>query len=370
MFCVECGREVGSDDELIGGLCVQCFLERTPIVRLPPIVDLVRCPRCGAVKVRGGWRSAPQAQTRRGGRRADARDEAPDADAGLDSAVSAAVEGALEAIEGASVRSVALRVLQEDRLAFVVDVEAEAEVGAQRVRLELSTRVRLRPEACDVCSRRAGNYFEAIVQFRGARSRGATDRDLATARKVAEEEAERLEGASREAHLVKVEEPRGGLDFYMSTQSAGSQVARALAARFGASVSSSTSQGGRKDGRDLVRTTHIVRMPDLRSGDYVLFEGDLVRVLSATDKDALVTPAPGGGRRRTLSHDDRGALVLVGTEEDVEDAVVVSVSPGEVQVLDPATMRTVELSLPKGFDLKGRDTVGVLRREGRLLLAR
>ena len=366
MFCIECGREVERDDELIGGLCVQCFLEHNPIVRLPPVVDLVRCPRCGAIKVRGGWRAPAQPQTGRTGRGASAKD----VDEDVRSAVSSAVEGSLEAIEGARVTSVAIRVLQEDRLAFVADVQAMVEVGAQEVPLELTTKVRLRPEACDVCSRRAGNYFEAIVQFRGARSRGATDRDLATARKIAEDEAARLEEASREAHLVKVEEPRGGLDFYLSTQSAGSQVARALAARFGASVSISTSQGGRKDGRDLVRTTHIVRMPDLRSGDYVLFEGELVRVLSATDRDALVTPAPAGGRRRTLSHGDRDALVLVGTEEDVEDAVVVSASAGEVQVLDPSTMRTVEFVLPKGFGLGGRETVGVLRHDDRLLLAR
>ena len=366
MFCIECGREVDRDDELIGGVCVQCFLEHNPIVRLPPVLDLVRCPRCGAVKVRGGWRPAPRPTAGRRGRGGAEMDEDED----VRGAVSSAVEGALEAIEGARVNSVALRVLQEDRAAFVVDVQAMVQVGAQEVPQELATRVRLRPEACDVCSRRAGNYFEAIVQFRGARSRGATDRDLATARKVAEDEAARLEAASREAHIVKVEEPRGGLDFYLSTQSAGSQVARALAARFGASVSMSTSQGGRKDGRDLVRTTHIVRMPDRRSGDYVLFEGELVRVLSATDRDALVTPAPGGGRRRTVSHGDRDALVLVGTEEDVEDAVIVSRSAGEVQVLDPSTMRTVELVLPKGFDLGGRETVGVLRHEGRLLLAR
>lgn len=366
MFCIECGREVERDDELIGGVCVPCFLEHNPIVRLPPVVDLVRCPRCGAVKVRGGWRSAPKAGEGRKGRPDEGRDDGEQ----LRSAVSAAVEGAIEAIEEARVSSVALRVLQEDRLTFIVDVQAELEVGAQRARQELSTKVRLHLEACDVCSRRAGNYFEAIVQFRGARSRPATDRDLETARRVATEEATRLEEASREAHMVKVEEPRGGLDFYLSTQSAGSQIARALAARFGASLSSSTSQGGRKDGRDLVRTTLIVRMPDLRSGDYVLFEGDLMRVLSATDKDALVTSAPGGGRRRTLSHADRTALVRVGTEDDLEDAVVVSASAGEVLVLDPATLRTLELVLPKGFDLTGRETVGVLRHDGRVLLAR
>ena len=54
----------------------------------------------------------------------------------------------------------------------------------------------------------------------------------------------------------------------------------------------------------------------------------------------------------------------------VVEAVVVSSSPGEVQLLDPQTMRTVDLRTPPGFKLEGRETLGVLKREGRLMIAR
>jgi nonsense-mediated mRNA decay protein 3 len=215
-----------------------------------------------------------------------------------------------------------------------------------------------------------GSYYEAIVQFRGAKSRSATEADLAEARGLAEGEGARLEAASREAHISKVEELKGGLDFYVSTQSAGAQLARVLASRFGAAISTTTTLAGRKEGRDLLRTTHLVRMPDIRPGDYVLFDGELHRVQSSTDKDALLAPVPGEGRRRTVSRSDREGLVLVGVESDVVEAVVVSSSPGEVQLLDPKTMRTVEIRTPPGFTFEGRETLGVLRREGRLMIAR
>jgi nonsense-mediated mRNA decay protein 3 len=365
MFCVECGRECVGEEALVGGLCLQCFLERNPLVRLPEVIDLVRCPHCGAVKAKGGWRDAPGPSR---GRRA--RDEAPSEEEAISSAVSAAVEDALEVIEDAELISLASKADQVDRRAFHADVQAEVRICGQTIVQEASTHVRLRPEACTVCSRRKGSYYEAIVQIRGARTRPATEAELESARTLVEEETARMEAASRETHLVKVEEERGGLDFYISTQSAGSLVARALAARFGGSIATSTSKGGRMDGRDLVRTTHKVRMRDLRQGDYVLVEGALHRVASATDKDATLVPAAGRGKRRTVTRSEREGLVLAGTEADVREAVVVSSTERELQLLDPDTLKTVELMAPTGFSLDGRESVGVLRHEGSLLLAR
>jgi len=387
MFCVECGREVGDGGAIVGGLCLECFLERNPLLKVPEVIDLVRCPHCGAMKARGGWRepegpvSGPKGH-RKGRSRKARRDAAAgaaaaavDDDGAADGesmrlAVTGAVEESLELIEGATLRSLAFNVVQEDRRSFIVGIKAELAMCGETVTQDLETHVRLRPESCPVCSRRMGSYYEAIVQFRGARSRPATEADLAEARGLAEGEGARLEAASREAHIVKVEELRGGLDFYVSTQSAGAQLARVLASRFGAAISSTTTLAGRKEGRDLLRTTHLVRMPDIRPGDYVLFDGALHRVQSSTDKDALLAPVPGEGRRRTVSRSEREGLVLVGVESDVVEAVVVSSSPGEVQLLDPETMRTVELRTPPGFKLEGRETLGVLRREGRLMIAR
>jgi nonsense-mediated mRNA decay protein 3 len=386
MFCVECGREVGDEVALVGGLCLECFLERNPLLKVPEVVDLVRCPHCGAMKAKGGWREpadpagGPKGH-RKGRSRKARRDAAAGAAAAVDDdgaaeaeamrlAVTGAVEDAMELIEGASLQSLAFDVVQEDRRSFIVRVKAELSMCGESVTQDLDTHVRLRPEACPVCSRRMGSYYEAIVQFRGARSRSATEADLASARGLAEGEGARLEAASREAHIVKVEELKGGLDFYVSTQSAGSQLARTLASRFGASISSTTTLAGRKEGRDLLRTTHLVRMPDIRPGDYVLYDGELHRVQSSTDKEALLVPVPGEGRRRTVSRSDREGLVLVGVESDVTQAVVVSSSAGEVQLLDPESFKTVELRTPPGFSPGGRETLGVVRHEGRLMIAR
>lgn len=354
MFCVECGLEVGTDDELRGGLCIDCFLERNPPLVVPEVVDLVRCPTCGSSHRRGGW-SAPSDSDGEG-------EEVIQHDA------ADAAEEAVAVIDGAQVRSMDVAIRREARSAYSVDVVAEVALMGKVVTARGHTRVRIRGELCPTCSRRAGQYFEALIQFRGVPDRPPTDMELERARTYVVTELERMAAASRDVYLVKEEAMHGGLDFYISTQPAAAQISRGLAGLFSAKATSSSKLTGRKDGRDVVRVTHAVRLPDLRRGDLVLLRGQAHRVLSASTKDATVEPAAGEGRRRHLARDERQELVLVGDVDAPQEAVVVSQAGGELQVLDPLTMRTVDLAVPEGFDLEGRDTVMVVRWEEQLYL--
>lgn len=356
MFCVECGKEVGSDDELRGGQCVECFLERNPPLLLPHVIDVIRCPTCGAIQERGGWTDMDVERT----------DE--DVGAPMQEAAGQAAEDALEVVDGGRMMSLDLNVHQEAKTAFVVDMVAEVALMGQAVPVQTSTRVRVRGETCPVCSRRAGQYYEAVVQFRGTKDRPAAGPELERARQFMEAEVARLSETSRDIYIVKVEETRGGLDFYLSNQTAAAQLAKRLGSMFSATNSSTSSVVGRREGREVLRITHLVRLPDLRRGDYVDLRGQLLRVQSATKKEATVDVAAGKGKRRHLSRNDRAALELVADAGSVLEAVVVSTSEAEVQVLDPETLRTVDLRVPEGYDISGKETVRVVRWKAQLLL--
>jgi nonsense-mediated mRNA decay protein 3 len=352
VFCVECGREVEDDHQLRGGICVDCFLERNPVLLLPEVVDLVRCPTCGATLGRGGWSSA--------------REVAGDPDEAVQEAAADAAEAALQVVDGAMVRSLDVSVRRESGSAFFVSIDAQVELMGLVVGSQDGTRVRVRGEQCPVCSRKAGQYFEAIIQFRGTGGRPATTQELERARRHVGEGVERLKATSRDVYLVKEEEMHGGLDFYISTQPAAAQIARGLASSFGATSTSTTKLTGRREGRDVVRVTHAVRLPDLRKGDYVLHRGNLLRVVSASAKEATVDPGAGTGKRRHLSRGELRDLLLVGDADSPEEAVVVSSMGQDAQVLDPMTMRTVDLPVPEGFSMEGRETVRVVRVEDQL----
>jgi nonsense-mediated mRNA decay protein 3 len=345
---------VETDDQLRGSLCVDCFLERNPPMVVPNVVDLMRCPLCGSSHGRGGWSHPSEAEG--------------DKEEVLQSDVADAAQEAIEVVEGARVRSIDLKVRPEARSTFSVDVDAEIDLMGQTVTASGSTRVRVRGETCPICSRKAGQYYEALIQFRGTGERPATDEELDRGRRHVLEEIQRLSAASREVYLVKEGRIHGGLDFYISTQPAAAQMARSLSAKFSATATSTTKTAGRRDGKEVVRVTHLVRLPELRRGDYVLLEGQLLRVQSATAKEATVDPAAGEGKRRHLARNDRKALELVGDAASPVEAVVVSRNDAEVQVLDPETMRTVELPIPPGFELEDVETVRVVRSGDRLFL--
>ncbi len=354
-FCVECGREL-EERELRGGLCLDCYAERNPVLIAPGSVDAVRCPSCGSVR-RGGHWTPPW----------DLDGEQDEAEA-LQHAVMDAAEGALSVVEGGTVRSLDLSVLAESRSRFQVTAVAEVGLMGGVVTCEAGLTVRVRGEACPTCSKMAGSYYEAVIQFRGAKERPLTPSELQEARELVEREVARLVATSPDVGITRTEEQHGGLDFYLTSQSAGAQIARALCARFDASSTTSTSMAGRRDGRELVRVTHSVRLPELRRGDYVMLRGEPFRVASASSREAAVDPPTGEGRRRRLTREDRAALRFVGDASAPEEAVLVSSRGSEVQVLDPVTMRTVELPVPPGFDPGDRETVLVLRVEGELFL--
>jgi nonsense-mediated mRNA decay protein 3 len=353
---VECGKEVESEDELIGSLCLDCFIERNPLVSLPDQIDVVRCPACGATYGRGGW-GLP-------------RDPAVEHDidqASIEDAGRAA-EGALMVVEGGLVGSVEVQVTSESRSVLAVDVEVEVSLMGRLLPAHASTRVRIRGEMCPPCSRRAGQYYEALVQLRGTKERPATPKELDRARAFVTEEVNRLAAQSRDVALVRQEEIHGGLDFYFTSQSAASMLAKGLCGIFSASSSTSTTMAGRRDGKEVVRVTHSVRLPDLRRGDYVLLRGQMLRVVSASSKDVAVEPAAGEGRRRHLGRLDIQQIAFVGDADATEEAVLVSTSETEAQVLDPVSYTTVDVMLPEGFDPEGRETVRVVRSEDNLYI--
>lgn len=52
---MRCGKKESSDEPLIDGLCVDCFIKERPIVGIPDKITLVRCPVCGSLYMSGSW---------------------------------------------------------------------------------------------------------------------------------------------------------------------------------------------------------------------------------------------------------------------------------------------------------------------------
>lgn len=325
LFCARCGAPKAAS-ELYRGLCGTCAAERVPVLTHPPVLRGRRCPRCNSVMAGSKASARSVEEALRGGFRA-----APDLRRfGLE----------LAAEPGA------------DPWGGVLRYTLTGFLDSVPVRQEGEVPFRLKPEVCESCSRRAGRYYEGVVQVR------------ATGRPLTPGERRRVLEEADPFDVVRVDEEAGGLDLYLDSERETERLARHLADVLGGTTSASPKVAGRRDGREIYRVSRVVRLHPFEAGDVVRLPardgGALLRVGRWKGKSLLGTDLA-TGRRRTAG---AAGAVRVG---EVQRATVVSTTGTEVQILDPASMETVTLARPPFLGRVGRE-VAVVRTERGLVI--
>lgn len=343
MFCVVCGKET-PQDELRGGECPSCYLEKNVLVELRTNVDVEVCVHCHARKRGEIWVE------------------------GHGSLIPVVQDAVREAVLFAKVVEkprVSLDVQPEDERNFRVSVVAAGSAEGVPFEKELATRSRIKNATCVRCSRIQGGYYEAIVQIRASK-RPIERNEMRQLKALASRFIERIvaEG-DRNAFVLRDEEIDKGLDVYMGTTNAGRMLAKQIVNEFGAKVQEHGKTVGQKDGLDIIRLTFAVRLPEYRAGDVVILNEGPGLVSSIGPKTVQVMDLQTGKTR----HVERALVerARVVPPADARDAVVVTQTATELQLLDPWTYATVPVLRPAGLDRVGA-TVRVLRHEGELII--
>lgn len=343
MQCIRCGKQEGKSG-LIKGLCPECFVETEKPLELPEHISVLVCASCGAVLRGKVWLP-------------------PKSDEELlehTLAEHTAVRQGVEVLELTHTRG------RGDDRVFDVEVHARLAVGGGTFEREFQTRIKIKHSLCDVCSRKSGSYFEAIVQVRGYDA--PLDADHQERIRVAVEAAvARIAGKERDVFLTKAEEIHGGLDFYLSSTTAAQRIAAQLRDDLGATLMRSGKIAGVKDGNELQRTTFGVRLPRFLRGDVLLHGERVFRVLKVHPRSIVVIDLETGTQENKPDEWAKRATVP-GSEASSVDAVVVSVTREDIQVLDPVSYNTVTLANWPRHE-PGLDKVPVVRFRGRLYLA-
>ncbi|MCI0497240.1 MAG: 60S ribosomal export protein NMD3 [Thermoplasmata archaeon] len=326
MECVKCGMPSG---EAI--LCRECFITDREFVVAPEQVAVMRCSTCGRFSDRGArWYDGP--------------DEAVWSVLRMDVSTPAELEDVKVSVETSILES------GSRALVRVTGTYADGRIDAER-----QVTVKVRAHSCQECSRRAGTYYEAIIQVRG-------DRDVPPSE--IEDALVEVLGLMDEMSVNRVEAVRGGFDVYMIDKEAASTATRELAARHGTRVKESQRHGGFKDGRELFRTTFMVRLTPYHQGSVVEFDGRTYQVLSFVPNARLVDLQD--GRQRSVPAKAMEDARLIAKKDAVRETVVVSVDSAGVVVLDPESQRAVTVLTP--FDVQPGSTVGVVRHDDRIII--
>lgn len=340
MFCVECGQE----GETYDGLCSKCFLAKGRFVSLPAVLDIVICGDCFGVRVGNKWIDSLS----------------------LEDAVKHALCNALKKDRQVAETSLKFELSESDPRNYTATVMIDLRVRELMASEKFTVVIRLKKETCNRCGRRAGHYYESIIQIRGARQKSDPG-TIERAREIAVSRVSEMGAKNRNIFISKIEEQHGGYDIYLSSSSAGKSIAKELAKTFGAITKSSASVAGMKDGTPLKRMTYLVRLPEYSVGD-VLVIGDVPHLLKSVSERQLSLFDLLHWHETTISPSKLPEFELLTSEEHVKETLVVSENEVEMQLMDPVTMDTVEVLRPTGYFHHGSTVRTVKTKTGLFLL--
>jgi len=322
--CVLCGKKIKK-----GKLCAKCYLEREEVVKLPVIIELVTCPKCGFFRFGGKWKKIE-----------------------LEKAIWSRIKSEIEIHPDLKIEH--MNLLGSNNK-FVLKISGNF-MNEECVEIYKDFELRVNKEVCLKCSREAGLYYEAILQVR-AKNRKVRREELKEVRKIIDEILGK-EIENPKAFITKVVERKEGVDYYLGDRNIGKKISRKIVEKLGGKIKETKKLAGRKDGRDLFRFTYLVRLPEYFEGDVLEDEGEIVIVTNRR---------LGKGMTADGSSKNLKSPKLIARRNEITKGIVVSVDSSGVEILDPTTNKIRIAERPK-FKLKLGDEVLFVRLKNKICL--
>jgi len=335
MFCVECGKE----GKVYYNLCKNCFLKKQKLVEVPQYLDTAVCSYCGAVQLANGWTLVS-----------------------MDKAIEDILQKKIKVSNRVESLQIQHKPSYENERNISLHISCELRIEDIETRVDLESRLRMKKGICPTCSKQKGRYYEGIVQVR-AEGRELSEDELEQVSKIVRTilaKPSKLVGS----FLSREERVRGGLDFYVGSNSLARTLAKEIQSNLGGEVSSSRKIYGRKEGKEVYRVTFLIRLPKYSLGDVLLLKNELVQVVRMGPSIGVVSLTDGMERSYKLA-DIRGARTL---DYEVEEAIILSQSKEEIQVMDPTTMKTITLAKPPKFETN-KEKITIIKTERGLFVS-
>jgi nonsense-mediated mRNA decay protein 3 len=318
MFCVECGQE---GPIYKNGVCLACYLKGNRFTEGPVIIDITTCPRCEAYKFKNTWVQEP-----------------------FDQALQRHLKAEFTIKPEMQNPTFQADCKEQDKI-YACQVTISGMVGGQAVLEQHPLTVRLRRITCDVCSREAGGYYEAIIQIR-AEQRTFNEDELERLYLQVKGLVDAAQKSKRGIYITDYEVKREGLDFFLSDKGIAQSIARRLQDQYGAEFKTSASNVGMKDSRQLYRTTFLVRLPRYQPGDFLLYQREPMRLRGIYNRKAKLQSLATWEESAV----DVKSLTQASPLNDVvkhKEMIVVSQTPSEVQLMDEASYKITTIPKPK-----------------------
>lgn len=229
-FCPSCGKKT---NDLVKGLCIDCFRKKRKLVEVPERLDIEYCKKCGKVFLHGRWHNQDQ------------------------ELLSGFVKSKIKEKELGNLKvEVALFPEGKDSVA---ELHISGTVEGVPAHLQKTVFLKGKSSLCDSCMKLSSDYFEATLQIRFSEKHSVEQ-----AEKIALEAEHmllHLQDVEPLAVIVKKKETRNGMDLLIGSKRAAKLVAEQLEkkARESMKVSFEIAGFDRDKGKEKKRFTYCLR---------------------------------------------------------------------------------------------------------------
>jgi nonsense-mediated mRNA decay protein 3 len=333
--CPKCG--LPSEE----GLCLQCKLDSTELFSCPDYVEVVICSVCSSRQIKGKW-------------------QLPD-NRSLEELASQAAVDAMIFHKEFDQPKIDLDLKKIGATRYLAKIDVNGYFKGQSIIDKCEIPVRINLVACDRCSRMAGKYFQSTVQVRGNNIRSLIQPEIEECKKIAQSMADSgYHGGDQLSFIQEMKEVKGGLDIILGSTQLGRRMARAITERFGGKLLETCKLVGKKDSRNVYRSTLLIRFPKLRRGDIVPFRGAIYIVTGFDGKTTQITSLR-EGKRSSISEENIETVKVLGNKADAIKGMVISKDDDVLEIMDPETYKTVLASRPEGLEVEPGEEVAVVR---------
>lgn len=345
MFCPECGS---TDKEMVGDICIDCFLKEFQMIEIPKNIEVEICSHCNSKLEEGKW-----------------SDEfIPE-----DEIIYRALERNIKIADEVSNEIINLEIDQIKGTIAECFVEVTGEVHGVEIEETHDCQVKIKKTVCPTCSKIQAGYYETVIQFR-ADKREIKAEEYAKADEVVERTLIKQAKVDKLAYCPQIAKLKEGYDYYIGSFKTGKKVAEALKEEFGGIIKESPRliSEDKSTGKGLYRIWISVRIPEFEISDFIRYEGKTMQVKSIS-KNSLVAVEITTHKKHNIPMKNMEAIELVKKAEDIETASIISKSPQFIQILDPVDYSAVDLDIKEEFaDLNVGEEVNLIRIDNNVYL--
>ena len=264
MFCPECGS---TDKEMVGDICIDCFLKEFQMIELPERIEVQICSHCNSKLEEGKWSDEfiPEEEI-----------------------IYRALEKNIKIADEVENEDINLEIDQIKGTIASCYVEVVGEVHGTQIDEVHETEVKLLKTVCPTCSKVQSGYYETVIQFR-ADSREIKPQEYKKADEVVERTLIKQSKKDKLAYCPQIAKLKEGYDYYIGSFKTGKKVAEALTEEFGGIIKESPRliSEDKSTGKGLYRIWISVRIPEFEIDDFIKYENKIIQVSAITKSSVM-----------------------------------------------------------------------------------